>query len=100
MQALLGGSNQSVPENIGNCKKLKHLILECRNIEEFPASLWELSNLETLVIHSDTLKEIPADIQKLTKLRHLTIVSKHIQLKDVPLSLLPSLQTINVEKCG
>ncbi|MCE5293645.1 MAG: hypothetical protein LLF94_03400 [Chlamydiales bacterium] len=91
---------EPIPAEIGNCKKLKSLTLEVRDIEEFPASLWDLENLETLVLSSATLKEIPEDIQKLKNLRHLTIESKNLQLKDVPLHLLPSLQTINVKKWG
>ena len=42
------GNLNSLPENIGNCKKLKQLLCYGNKIESLPYSLGELTNLEWL----------------------------------------------------
>lgn len=70
---------KQLPEEIGELKKLKELVLFKNNLTSLPASIGSCSNLERLVLSSNRIKVLPETIGKLSRLKELSIKSNVLE---------------------
>jgi len=83
-----------IPEEIGECKNLKHMRLYLTSISELPRSIGNLENLEYLYCNYGT--KLPREIGKLSKLKELACEGTNIPKE---LSQLENLQYLNARSC-
>ena len=75
LEKLVLSRNQiiSIPESIGNLKKLESLSLKANKIEELPSSIGQLQALEVLRLCFNKLKFLPDQICELESLSQLYV---------------------------
>lgn len=71
------GRFDTFPESFYSLKKLKHLEVDCHNLDSLFDHINVFKNLETLILKSGKIKEIPESIATLKKLKHLDIQTNH-----------------------
>ena len=84
---------KQLPNNIGELKNLKTLILSGNTIKNFPEEILELKNLKELTLEANDLKKLPEIITKMSNLESLN-------LSYNPLQTLPNsfVNLINLKK--
>ena len=88
----------SLPESIGELKKLKHFNADYNKIKTLPHSISKLTGLVTLQLYEKSNRNLPDSIGELTNLTILFLFRN--QLKDIPNSIgsLTKLQKLDLSK--
>ncbi len=89
----------NLPENIGQLKKLRVLIINDSSITKLPRSIVECESLEYLTVTLKALYNLPKDIGKLKNLKFLNC--SYTYIKELPESIAEcsNLHTIQAKEC-
>ncbi|GLU07683.1 hypothetical protein SLE2022_246310 [Rubroshorea leprosula] len=93
-------SMDTIPKEIGNLIRLRHINFSGSKIKRLPRSLCELYNLQYLNLdNSECLENLPDEIGNLINLRH--IICSGSKIKGLPRSLckLHNLRYLNLDNC-
>ena len=91
---LRGNRLKNLPDNIGELKNLKYLLLDRNNISELPISIVKLKNLIELNIFKNKLARLPENIHQLKNLEQLDLKSNTLQDLPENISRLPNLRVL------
>jgi Leucine-rich repeat (LRR) protein len=80
------GKNKSLPDTIGNLRKLEVLDLGRNGLEAVPPRIAALSNLKTLRLEYNSLRAVPAFIGDFKNLKELSLDANE-NIADLPASL-------------
>ena len=75
----------SIPEEIGNCKKLQRINLSGHSVTSLPDSICELSDLISLNLSKNALTSLPSNLGNCAELESITLFQN--KLRDIPESL-------------
>jgi len=84
----------SLPEEIGNCKKLRELTLYDNQIETLPSTIGDIDSLERLGLHGNRLENLPREIGRLQRLCFLDVGRNSLSSIPGEISLCRSLRTL------
>ncbi|ORX64928.1 L domain-like protein [Anaeromyces robustus] len=87
----------SLPNNIGNLKKLKELSLYGNPIKTIPDTIGDLESLEDLYLADNQIESIPESIGNLAKLKYLNLARNKITSIPSSIGNLSNLQRLSLD---
>lgn len=82
-----GNSISSLPNSIGQCKRLEQLIASENKLAEVPASLADCSALRTVMLQHNDISQLPLDLHRLSDSIETLCVSGNTNLTMIPNSV-------------